>query len=199
MKKQFYLVLMFGFMTASGFCSEKNDLYINKSQLPNDTLPDMCILVSPLFVDSLKPFGVPISGSFPDPGNYDVYKACFYQFFTANAKPQIKVAILKWTSKSEALEEYKTNLSRHVESWRRPPERIFWVSDSAYFTDNGEEPNKCFDCGLVALNGVYTIYISIGGDDDGNRERKKNVALQILERMCTRMPGLVPPRMINGH
>ena len=197
MRKHIHLILMFVFITVSSVCRSENDLSSKKILALSDTLPDMCLIVPPLWVDSLSPFGVPISGNFPDPNNYDVYKGCHYQFFTANAKPQMAVRIIKWASKSEALDEYKMNLSRHFESWGRSPERIHWVPDSAYFTDNGEEPNKCFDCGLVVLNGLYTIYVSFAGDDNGNRERKKTVSLYILEMLCARIPGLVPPRTIN--
>ncbi|MBL7739129.1 MAG: hypothetical protein JNK14_07910 [Chitinophagaceae bacterium] len=162
-----------------------------------DSVPEICNILSPLLIDSLMPFGTPLSGSFPDPNRWENYSACHYQFFTANAKPQVAVRLIKWASKSEALDEYKMNLSRHVESWGGPPERIHWVPDSAYFTDNGQEPNKCFDCGLVVLNGLYTIYVSFAGDDNGNRDRKKTVSLYILEMLCARIPGLVPPRTIN--
>lgn len=192
MKKFIPLILLFAITTMISY----GNILSNKTSF-TDTLPDMCIIVPPLFVDSLNPFGVPISSSFPDPNNYDVYKGCQYQFFTSNAKPQIAVRILKWASKSESLQEYKTNFSRHVESWGRSPERIYWVPDSAYFTNNGEEPNKCFDCGLVVLNGLYTIYISFAGDDDGNRDRKKTVSLHILEMLCKRFPDLTPPRTLN--
>jgi hypothetical protein len=173
-----------------GIASEKNkDI--------TDSVPEVCNIISAQEVEALSPFGVPLSGSFPDPNRWENYSACHYQFFTTRAKPQVAVRIIKWTSKSEATDEYKMNVSRHFESWGRTPERIYWVPDSAYFTDNGEEPNKCFDCGLVVLNGLYTIYVSFAGDDNGNRDRKKTVSLYILEMLCARIPGLVPPRTIN--
>ncbi len=197
MKKNIHFVLISVLITLSSFCKGNNDKSTNKAQVPSDTIPDMCILVPPTFVDSLNPFGIIISSNAPDELNTEIYKGCFYRFFNQQSKRQIAVRLIKWPSKSEALAEYKMNFNRHFESWGRSPERINWVADSAYFTDNGEEANKCFDCGLVVLNGLYTIYISFAGDDDGNRDRKKTVSLYILERLCTRMPGLTPPRMIN--
>jgi hypothetical protein len=197
MKKTIQFILLTAFAATSSFGNNTNYFSVKPHQVTKDTLPDMCLIIPPLFVDSLNPFGVQISGNFPDPNNYDVYKGCHYQFFTPNAKPQMAVRLIKWASKSEALDEYKMDLKRHHESWGRSPERLYWVPDSAYFTDNGEERNKCFDCGLVALNGLYTIYISFAGDDNGNRARKKTVALYILEMLCARISGLTPPRTIN--
>ena len=125
-----------------------------------DTIPDMCWIVPATIVDSLNPFGVPLSKSFPDELNYDVYRGCYYQFFTTNMKPQIAIRLLKWNSKKEAAEDYKTNINRHTSDWYGRPERIYGVADSAYFNYEGEDTAKCDECGLVASKGLYTIYIS---------------------------------------
>lgn len=197
MKKLVTIILPLAFIAFAFVDHKPNAVSSKKYTVITDSVPEVCNIILPLEVDTLNPFGIPLSNSFPDPNNHETYKGCHYQFFTASIKRQIAVRIIKWTSKSEALDEYKMNLSRHVESWGKPPERIFWVPDSAYFTDNGQEPNKCFDCGLVVLNGLYTIYVSFTGDDDANRDRKKTVSLYILEMLCARIPGLTPPRTLN--
>ena len=173
MKPFFSTIFLFASITIAFVGYKPNSASGEKHTDITDSIPEVCNIILPREVEALDPFGVPITTSFPDPNRWENYSACHYQFFTETFKPQIAVRLIKWASKSEANDEYKMNLSRHDESWGRPPERIYWVPDSAYFTDNGEEPNKCFDCGLVVLNGLYTIYVSFGGDDNGNRDEKK--------------------------
>jgi hypothetical protein len=196
MKKIILLVswLLFISITAIG----KPINLLNKiSPAYTDTLPDMCWIVPATILDSLNPFGTPLSASFPDELNYDVYRGCYYQFFTPTIKPQIAIKLLKWSSKQEAAIDYKTNIDRHTSDWYGRPERIYGIADSAYFNYEGEDTAKCDECGLVALKGLYTIYISYkGAYDESPRQRKKVIALIVLGIMYDRY-DILSPRIRN--
>lgn len=190
-----YFLLLFPLALISHHNTEQKFITISVRQatILTDTLPDMCRIVPPAILDSLSPFGVPLSGSFPDELNYDVYRGCYYQFFTPNSKGQIAIKLLKWNTKKEAAEDYKTNIDRHTSDWYGRPERIDGVADSAYFNYEGEDTAKCDECGLVALKGLYTLYISFkGGYDEAPRQRKKSMALLILYIMYANYDALNP-------
>jgi len=190
MKKIISLLL---FLICISLISYGNILPNKESNSLTDTLPDICIIVPPKLLDSLSPFGVPMSSSFPDELNYDTYKGCFYQFFTKNMKPQIAVRLMKFTTKKEAAAVYKTSIDGHTSDWYGNPERISLIADSAYFNYEGEDSAKCDECGLVALQGIYVIYVSFkGAYDETSRSRKKFIALKVLEAMYDNYDLLLP-------
>jgi hypothetical protein len=93
------------------------------------------------------------------------------------------------------MDDYKMQTQRHLESWGIAPERLETGADSAYFSYEIMDTSKCDECHLVAIRGLYSVYISFKGQPDGmTREGKKMVALQILRMMYDRIPGLAPPR-----
>lgn len=194
MKKAILLILLFVFITMISF---GNVLSKKTSSSFIDTLPDMCIIVPPRFVNSLNPFGVPISSSFPDELNRDDYKGCYYQFFTNSMKPQIAVRLLKMNSKQDAVEVYKTSINGHTNDWYGTPERIYGIADSVYFNYEGEDSTKCDECGLVVLKGTYVIYISFkGAYDETPRSIKRVTATRILDLMYINY-DLLSPRIRN--
>jgi len=193
MKKFISIVSLFIFITINSLGNNAKIFSIKNGQLFTDTLPDICIIVPPKLLDSLNPFGVTISSSFPDELNYDTYKGCFYQFFTNNMKPQIAVRLMKFTTKKEAAEAYKISIDGHTSDWYGRPERISLIADSAYFNYEGEDTAKCDECGLVALQGIYVIYVSFkGAYDETSRSRKKFIALKVLEAMYDNYDLLLP-------
>jgi len=108
-------------------------------------------------------------------------------------KQQIAIRLLKRNSTKEAAGDYKTNIDRHTNNWYGTPERIYGVADSAYFNYEGEDTSKCDECGLVALKGLYTIYVSFkGAYEESPRQRKKAIALFILYVMYDRYDILSP-------
>ena len=169
-------------------------------QVMVDTMPDICTVVPAREVEALHPFTTPLITSFPDPNNFETYSGCYYQFYTDSQKPQLAVRLIKWTSKQEAMDEYKMQLQRHSESWGISPERLPLEADSAYFSIEPMDTTKCDECGLVAAQGLYTIYISFKGQYEAlTREGKKLVSLQILRMMYDRIPGLAPSRISNNQ
>lgn len=163
-----------------------------------DSLPDICSAFTPQEIAAIHPFTNLLTNSFPDPNNYETYSGCYYQFYTANDKPQIAVKLLKWGSKKEAAEDYHMQVQRHFESWGITPERITGVADSAYFSLDNSDTTFCDECGLVAIQGVYSVYISFKGQyDKVPRARKKQSALLFLQFLYDRIPGLAPSRIRN--
>ena len=127
----------------------------------------------------LNPFTTMLTTIFPDPNNYETYSGCHYQFYTAAEKPQIAIRLLKYGSKKEAGEAFRSFFVSEGNAWGLPPERLYNVADSAYFGYNAyEDTSKCDECGLVAVIGVYGIYISVKGQyEKVPRARKKEAAL----------------------
>jgi hypothetical protein len=190
MKKFITFLLLFAFTSMISF---GNNLPNKPSFTFRDTLPDMCIIVPPGFVNSLNPFGVPISSSFPDELNYDTYKGCYYQFFAKNMKPTIAVRLIKFADKKEAAVAYKTSIDGHTNDWYGVPERLTGLGDSAYFNYEGADTIKCDECGLVVLKGLYVIYVSFkGAYEEATRGLKKIVARRILDLMYINYDVLSP-------
>jgi len=163
-----------------------------------DTMPTICTVLPGEEIAALRLFGSPLSSSFPDPNSYETYNGCHYQFFTEKTKAQIAVRLMKWGSKQEASAEFKQQVQSHFDHWGIAPERLRVEADSIYFGIETEDSTKCDECGLVAAQGPYTIYISFKGEyETVPRERKKMVALQILRMMYDRIPGLAPSRIRN--
>lgn len=173
-----------------------NRLPVSQHLASADTMPVICNVLPGKDIEALQPFLSPLTNSFPDPNEFETYSGCYYQFFTDNSKPQLAVRLIKWGSANEAMDEFKIQAQRHFEMWGISPERLRVEADSAYFGIEPMDSNKCDECGLVAAQGIYTIYISFKGQYETiTRERKKIVALQILRMMYDRIPGLAPSRI----
>jgi hypothetical protein len=197
MKKYTIFILSFSIVTMAFVKDRPGPLSI-KETINVDTMPDICRVLPGQDIEALHPFTNPLSKSFPDPNNYETYFGCQYQFFSNNDKPQLAVRMIRWSSKQEGLDEYKMQVQRHFETWGISPERLMIGADSAYFVIEPMDTSKCDECGLVALQGLYSVYISFKGQyEKVPREAKKLVALQILRMMYDRIPGLAPSRIRN--
>lgn len=163
-----------------------------------DTIPEVCNVLPGKDIEALHPFTTRLTAAFPDPNAYETYTGCYYQFYTDSEKPQLAVRLMKWASKEEAMDEFKMQAQRHFESWGLSPEKLSVEADSVYFSIEPMDSTRCDECHLVAIQGVYSIYISFKGQYGGlTREGKKLVALQILKMMYDRIPGLAPSRIRN--
>jgi len=193
MKKSLLVLLQF-FLTGIVFAGRAS-LYCKDI---TDTMPNICTVLPGKDIEALHPFTTPLSNSFPDPNNFETYNGCHYQFFTDNDKPQLAVRMIKWGSKQEAIDEFKMQAQRHFEMWGISPERLSVEADSVYFGIEPMDNTKCDECGLVVVQGLYSIYISFKGQyETVTRESKKLVALLILRMMYDRIPGLAPSRIRN--
>jgi hypothetical protein len=171
---------------------------IKESTRITDSIPQVCNYLPGKDIEALHPFTTLLTTSFPDPNAYETYTGCYYQFYTDSEKPQLAVRLMKWGSKQEALDEYKMQAQRHLESWGIYPERLSAGADSAYFSIDPMDSTKCDECHLVAIQGIYSVYVSFKGQPNGiTREGKKLVALAILKIMYDRIPGLAPSRIRN--
>lgn len=169
-----------------------NDPYSGVS----DTIPPVCAYITPRDMETLNPFTTLLTKTFPDPNSFETYTGCHYQFFTKDEYPQIAVRLIKWSSKQEAANEFKQQVQSHFDHWGIAPERLRGIADSAYFGFNTEDTSRCDECGLVAIQGEYAMYISFKGQyEKVPRARKKESALKILQMMYDRIPGLTPPRV----
>jgi hypothetical protein len=193
--KRHLLVIPFFLFFAMAFTKDPAINLPIKQNASKDTMPDICSYLPGRDIEALHPFTTPLSNSFPDPNNYETYNGCHYQFFKDNEKPQLAVRLMKWGSKQEGMDDYKMQTQRHLESWGIAPERLQSAADSAYFSYEIMDTSKCDECHLVAIRGLYSVYISFKGQPGGmTREGKKMVALQILNMMYDRIPGLAPSR-----
>ena len=173
-------------------------ILLSKDQSPDkmDTIPQVCVYIASQEITAVHPFTTILTNIFPDENAFENYTGCYYQFYTPEEKPQIAVRLIKWSSKQDATDDYVMQLRRHHESWGIDPERIKGIADSAFFNINPEERDKCDECALVAIQGLYGIYISFKGQYEKiPRSAKKFSALRILQLMYDRIPGLTPPRV----
>lgn len=159
--------------------------------LAKDTLPDICTVLPAEEIAALIPFTNPLSNSFPDPYPMENYKACYYEFWKENDYPGIKVSLLKFDSKEDALGSYNWYTEGHISLYEVAPERIFGLADSAFFGMDLGDTAKCNECALVMIKGVYEIIVAYKGQyKESGRIRKKLVAVKIAELMFDRIPGL---------
>lgn len=173
-------------------------LFTQHDRMATDTLPDICTVLPGEEIAALMPFTNPLSKSFPEPDPIESYRACLYQFWKKNDFPAIKVSLLKYLSKEEALVAYKWNLQGYLDPQLTPPERLFGLGDSAFFGSGSTDPLKCDECALVAISGVYQVIVAYKGQfEESPMLRKKLVAIKILELMFDRIPGLAPSRIRN--
>ncbi len=197
MKSYTAFILPFAFITAA-FIRHQPPRFSMNQQVVMDTMPDICTVLPGRDIEALQPFTHPLSNNFPDPNAFETYTGCYYQFYTANNKPQLAVRLIKWGSKEEAGAEFAQQVQSHFDHWGIAPERLNIEADSVYFGYNTEHQDLCDECGLVVAQGVYTIYISFKGEyETVTRARKKTVALHILRMMYDRIPGLAPSRILN--
>jgi len=193
-KITFFLFLsLFSF----GFIDDKTGNISNSASHDlTDTIPQVCAYITPRDMETCHPFTTLLTNTFPDPNSFETYAGCHYQFFTRDEYPQIAVRLIKWSSKQEAANEFKQQVQSHFDQWGIAPERLRGTADSAYFGFNTEDTSLCDECGLVAIQGEYAMYISFKGQyEKVPRARKKQSALKILQMMYDRIPGLTPPRV----
>lgn len=189
-------LLLFVFTVMTFVSSRPNHLSKNQYQGIRDTIPQVCTYITSEEIRAIHPFTTLLTNIFPDPNSFENYTGCYYQFYTPSEKPQLAVRLIKWGSKQEATDDYIMQVRRHHESWGLAPERIKGIADSAFFDLNPEENDKCDECALVAIQGVYCIYISFKGQyEKVPRSAKKFSALRILQLIYDRIPGLTPPRV----
>ena len=147
-------------------------------------------------METLHPFTTLLTKSFPDPNSFETYTGCHYQFFTKEEKPQIAVRLIKWESAQQAAAEFRQQVQSHRDNTGLAPERLRGVADSAYFSLDAQDTAFCDECHMVAIQGVYSIYISFKGQyEKVPRAAKKLSALNILQLMYDRIPGLSPRRI----
>lgn len=176
------------------------DLRNNSSQNKTDTIPQVCAYLTPEVIETVQPFTHPLSKMFPDPDPLENFTGCYYQFYTEDEYPQFAISLVKWSSKTEAAVDFNMFFQSHLDNWGFPPERIYGIADSAFFGFNADDTTKCDICGLVAIQGVYSIHIVFKGQyDKVTRARKKESALKILQLMYDRIPGLSPTRIRNDN
>jgi len=195
-----YITTVFSFVVIILTSEEYKPNHSPVNQIPalRDTMPNICLTLPPQDMEALHPFTNLLSNIFPDPNNFETYNGCQYQFFTPGDKPQLAVRLIKWGSKQEAASEFRQQVQSHFDLWGLVPERLRGIADSAYFGFNADDTAKCDECGLVAIQGVYAIYISYKGQyENVTRARKKESALKILQMMYDRIPGLAPSRIRN--
>jgi len=163
-----------------------------------DTLPDICTVLPAEEIAALMPFTNSLSKSFPEPDPTENYKSCLYQFWKKNDFPGIKVSLLKYNLKEEALIAYKSSMESYQDPQLIGFERLLNLADSVFWGSGSSDPLKCDECGLVAIRGVYQMIIAFKGQfDESLMLRKKAVAIKILEMMLDRIPGLLPSRIHN--
>jgi len=164
-----------------------------------DTFPNMCNIIPPEDIKILSPFTNILSSIFPDQNNHETYSGCYYQFYTTDdrEKGQIAIRLIKWKSKKDASDDFRNFFSSEANGGVAP-ERLYGIADSAYFDYDYEDTIKCDECGLVAIRAEYGIYIAFKGQyEKVTRARKKEAALEILQMMYDRIPGLAPSRIRN--
>jgi len=155
----------------------------------SDTLPDVCTVLPAGDIEKLSPFTHPLSRSYAD-DPLEGYRGCFYEFWTTTDFGTIKISLIKNKSKADALVFYNAAVADHINLWQRRPETLLGLADSAYFINNVED-NKCDDCDLTLMSGVYNVVVSFHGQyDDVSRESKKIAAINIVKLLSNRMPEL---------
>jgi hypothetical protein len=189
------------FLLLSSFTTVMSDNkpgYISKSACNyfTDTIPQVCVYITSAEIKTVQPFTTQLTNIFPDPNSFETYTGCYYQFYTADEKPQIAVRLIKWGSQQEAANEFKQQVQSHHDNTGVAPERLRGAADSTYFSYETEDSTKCDECHMVAILGVYSMYISFKGQyEKVPRAAKKLSALYILQLMYDRIPGLSPRRI----
>ena len=196
MKHQISIVVFIAFITMAFASHKPNHISKNKYSAITDTIPQVCVYITPQEMEKVHPFTTLLTNTFPDPNSFETYTGCHYQFYTKDEKPQIAVRLIKWESAQQAAAEFRQQVQSHHDNTGLAPEKLYGAADSAYFGFNGEDTSLCDECGLVAIIGVYSIYISIKGQyEKVPRAAKKLSALNILQLMYDRIPGLSPRRI----
>ena len=79
-------------------------------------LPDICAVITAEDITQLNPFLNPLSKLFPDANNHESYSGCHYQFYKPDDFPGITVRLIKWSSKQEAVEDFRMQ-ERRASEW----------------------------------------------------------------------------------
>src|ERR1700741_1555489 len=116
MKPKIFIVLLFVFITMT-FASHKPN-HLPKNEYPGiaDTIPQVCIYITPEKMKTLHPFTTLLTNIFPDPNSFETYTGCYYQFYTKEEKPQIAVRLIKWESAQQAAVEFKQQVQSHYDN-----------------------------------------------------------------------------------
>jgi hypothetical protein len=185
------ILILLGIVSLSFIISkpQQQTVEIFTKKILSDTLPDICTILPAGDIASLSPFTIALSNFYAeDP--VEGYRGCIYEFFKPNDYGTIKVSLLKNKSKAEALVYYNASVADHINLWQRRPETLTGLADSAFFNYNAED-NKCDDCNLTLMSGVYNVVVGFHGQyDDVSRAQKKNAALSIVKLLYDRIPEL---------
>lgn len=163
-----------------------------------DTMPNICSILPAGEIDALHIFDNPLTKSYPERDPLENHQACYYEFYKPNDFPSLSIQLTKLESKEEAREQFHIWVVSHNDLWGRYPEPIFGLADSAFFGYNQTDPTQCDECGLIAAQGVYVIYVLYKGQAETvSRDRKKANAIKIVHLMYDRIPGLAPSFIRN--
>jgi len=196
MRYQILILLLFAFIAIAFVDSKPNRLSKNKYPNISDTIPQVCVYITPQEMEQVHPFTTLLTNTFPDPNSFETYTGCHYQFYTKDEKPQIAVRLIKWESVQQAAAEFRQQVQSHHDNTGLAPERLLGVADSAYFSLDAQDTALCDECHMVAIRGVYAMYISFKGQYERvPRAEKKLSALNILQLMYDRIPGLSSHRI----
>jgi hypothetical protein len=187
------LFLLAGFKKQNGNIKIPEDKSGGIVSTKVDTMPNICTVLPAEEIDALHIFNNRLTKSYPEQDPIENFHSCYYEFYKPNDFPMLSVQLVKYLSKQEAGSVFHQNVLDHYDTWGVDPERILHVGDSAFFGLNTNAYNKCDECSLIVNQGVYMVYVNFKGQmDEVPRERKKTIAITIVQRMYDRIPALAP-------
>jgi hypothetical protein len=187
-----YFKLTFFFLGLTLLVSARTFHLSRYSCAVKDTMPDICSILTGEYIDGLKIYTNPITKVYPESYPIENFAACYYEFFKPNDYPTLSVQLNKFKTKQEAGVMFLQNEMGHYNLWGVASERILHVADSVSFTQNVYCSDKCVEGALVVASGRYVISIIFKAQENTLRDREKEIALKILEKLFDTIPGLGP-------